>query len=180
MSLVPGSAWTKYKKLIGVDAHESFNQDVITWIKGRNVIMSNAEEEDSNGAQTDLKCLINYNVFRTWPLTRKENTGESDNQNMVAIFSKNYLSSLNLLNQRGYFDFRPDRDYFVHKGIRYKAEGDTLAAQAQDDPLLFYLVLHREEILTGDKSFDFPLAQAVVFEAEETQLYLVSHDILSN
>lgn len=177
MSFINPATWAKYKSLMR-KAHDTFNQATVTWVRGAVVLQRFNEQEEPSGNYVDLKGLINYNVFRTWPITRNENTGESDNQNMVLILNREYLSELGYLTSRGYFNFRPDLDYFIHQGIRYKAEGDTAAAQAYDDPLFIYLVLHREETLTGDAMFDSPVILPVIEEIEVETLYLVSYDLL--
>jgi len=153
MTLIGNSIWNRYKKIID-DVHEDFNQDIITWKRNLPTTVNFFnEQENQEYTSIDLRVLVGYNYFRTWPITRHNEQGESDNQNMIIMINRSYLSRLGYLTEKGYFDFKPDKDYFFHRGIKYKSEGDTLLSQAKDTPLFIQLVLRREELLSGEDQF---------------------------
>lgn len=155
MGYLSDADWARYRDIIN-SVHEDFNQDNLLW-RRLNPTQVNLFNEEAPETYTDinLKALVGYNYFRTWPITRHSESGEQDNQNMVVYLNRNYLSTLGYLTPEGYFDYRPDKDTFIHRGIQYKCEGDTFLAQAKDTPLLIQLILRREELRTGDTPFRY-------------------------
>lgn len=149
--LVGSLAWSTYQTLIGDDAFDSFFQQDITWRRAQDFIDSDGEDEIGREfTDVVLKCLADYNDFRTWPITRHTESGEIDKQTVVILFSIKNLESLGFMNSNGNFDYSSSEDLFVLDGITYKPMGDTNTAQAQDIPLLVQLVLERELISTSD------------------------------
>ena len=152
--MISTQQWNVYKNIIN-KAHLSFNQDTITW---RRFIRSNKryqEDNASNETYTEiaLEVLIQYNIFRTWPMSDEGQGGQLDQESIVLMLNKSYLNDLGYLNEHGFFAMDPGKDEFVHQGIKYRAAGETQIAQAGDDPLLFYIVLSREESRTGDNKY---------------------------
>jgi hypothetical protein len=176
-SLIPLAGWDNYKALMR-RAHDTFNQDTLTWLKANDAVTRFMEQEDLNPTIIPLKVLLGFNSFRTWPITLQQQGGEIDNQNMIAFINKTYLQENGWLLPNGYFNFRPDKDYFMHRGIKYKAEGDTFASQAYDDPLHIILVLRREELLVGETQFDQQTSQRVIVEVDYEEVNLISYDVL--
>lgn len=163
MTLIPNAIWAKYKNLM-FKAHESFNQDTIVWVKHTPRVQLFQEQEEPSGNRINLLGLVGFNFFRTWPITKHSNSGELDNQNMLVMFNREYLTNLGYVTPNGYFDFDPDKDYFIHRGIKYKAEGDTFLSQAKDEPLHIQIILRREETITGEEPFNQPTTQKVIEE----------------
>ncbi len=155
MAYISDADWAKYREIIN-SVHDDFNQDNLTWRRANStqVALFN-EQAENNYTDIVLKALVGYNFFRTWPMTRHSESGELDNQNMVVYLNRDYLSKLGYLTPEGHFNYRPDKDTFIHRGIEYKCEGDTLLAQAKDTPLLIMLILRREELKTGDTPFQY-------------------------
>ena len=143
--MITPNQWADFRKAMKV-AHDSFNQQIIIWQKA--LIIDNPFGEDSGRKYQDiqLKGLIQYNWFRTWPANTETKTGTVDKESCVLILNKEYLQSLNLLNGNKYFNFSPGDDYFIINGIRYRASGDSDLSQANNDPVLFFIVLRREEL----------------------------------
>ena len=143
--------WIRYKESIN-QAHSDFNQEVITWKRAE--VFMNRYGEDPSGAGasfTDIpiKVLIQSNYFRSWPVTKTSESGEVDKESLMVILNYKYLYDLGYITPNKYFDFKPDIDRFVIKGREYKPFGDLDAAYANDEPLLFYLILKRERTNTG-------------------------------
>jgi hypothetical protein len=174
--MIPASLWSRYRAVMK-QAHDSFSQDILVWVRHNPVIMPFQEQEQPSGNRVELRVLIGYNFFRTWPITKHSSSGAIDNQNMLVFVNKDYLQELGYLNSNGYLNFTPERDYFVHRGIRYKAEGDTFLSQAHDNPLHIQFILHREETLVGDTQYNDPTTQPVIEEVQEDILYLVNYDL---
>ena len=143
--MITPNQWADFRKAMKV-AHDSFNQQIIIWQKA--LIIDNPFGEDSGRKYQDiqLKGLVQYNWFRTWPANTETKTGTVDKESCVLILNKEYLQSLNLLNENKYFNFSPGDDYFIINGIRYRASGDSDLSQANNDPVLFFIVLRREEL----------------------------------
>lgn len=145
---IGAAGWARFKAVIK-DAHDTWNKAQITWQRFAPTTVP-LYNEGQNEAYTNitLLALVGFNEFRTWPITDKKNSGELDNQNMIMLLNREYLGEQGLLNADGYFEFNSGKDYFIHMGIKYKAEGDTGLSQDQADPLLIQIVLRREEKLT--------------------------------
>lgn len=175
--MIPAGAWSKYKSVMK-KAHDAFNQDVLIWVRHRPIVTLFNEQEEPSGDRVELKVLVGYNFFRTWPITKHSQSGELDNQNMIVMINREYLGDLGYVTANGYFNFKPDKDYFIHRGIKYKAEGDTLLSQAHNDPLHFQLILRREETITGEEQFNVPSTQKVIEEVLPDTLYFNDYAVL--
>ena len=142
--------WDQYKSVIDL-ASESFNQDIITWRRHTRGFQRHGEDTIANEVYTDipLNSLVGYNIFRTWPMTKESIGGSLDAENIVMILNKQYLSDLSYLNADGFFAMDPGKDSFIHRGIEYRASGETEVAHAGPHTLMFYIVLSREETPTG-------------------------------
>ena len=143
--------WQKYKDAIN-SAHTDFNQEDITW-KRSTVFMDRFGEDPSGTGEVfqdvTLKVLIQSNYFRSWPVTSTSESGELDKESLVVILNYKYLKDNGYTTAENYFDFKPDLDRFIIKGRAYKSFGDLDASYANDEPLLFYLILKREKTDTG-------------------------------
>lgn len=161
MKRISAATWQRYTNAID-GVHNDFNQDYVLWKRSRvgrsatELVPRFNEEEQNQSADYDyimLLVLMDFNYFRKWPLTKETESGELDNQNMAMLINRKYLSDSGYLTDQGYFDFQPDLDYFIHRGIKYKAEGDTFVSQANNNPLLFQIILHRKGLLTGEERY---------------------------
>jgi hypothetical protein len=152
MDLIGALDWTRYIGVIN-SASDTFNKDIVIWERSQFRISRDGDEvTDEQYAHIQLKCLMNNNDFRTWPITQNTETGEIDIQNMVMILNVEYLRTQGYLTTMGRFDYNQAADRFIHQGLRYKAEGDTSIAQANGQYLLFQVILKREELSTGQES----------------------------
>lgn len=146
--------WQAYRDVINL-ASESFNQDIITWHRFTRGFQRYGEDTTSDDHHTEipLNCLIAYNIFRTWPMTEGNVGGELDKENIVVLLNKDYLEGLGYLNAFGMFAMDPGKDLFTHRGKEYRASGETEVSQAGDEPLMFYIVMKREETPTGSDKY---------------------------
>lgn len=146
--------WANYKAIIN-DAHSFFNQENITWLRFSSGLQRYGEDDGSQEATESivLKCLVNYNVYRSWPLSEETASGQLDKESIAAIFNRSYLAGLGYINANGNFIVDPGRDYFIHRGVKYRCAGETPAAQAKDEPLLIYIILRRLNPLTGSTTY---------------------------
>jgi hypothetical protein len=153
--LITDAEWQKYRDIID-GIHTDFNQDTLLWRRYPKSIPRYFEYAKGTPVDVSLQVLIQYNWFRGWPITRRTEEGEMDEQNMVVLINIKYLSDNGYLNSNGYFDLDADKDRFIHNGYEYKCEGDTLVAQAKDTPLLIQLILKRKtratSVNTGEQS----------------------------
>jgi hypothetical protein len=171
MSTITPAGWARYKKIMR-SAHNMFNQDVLTWVRYVDTIVKFNEETTDNGEVIVLNVLCSYNYFRTWPLSKHDSQGELDNQNMAVMINREYLSELSYLTPQGYLKFDPGKDYFIHRGIKYKCEGDTFTSQAYNDPLHILLVMRREEVLNGETLHEQSEVKTVIMEANRPLLII--------
>jgi len=152
--MLTAAQWASYKAIIN-RASESFNQDIVIWRRQTRNFQRHGEDTPSVPATEDinLDCLIAYNIFRTWPMTDETVSGALDKENITMLLNKKYLLDNGYLNADGFFEIDPGVDIFFHHGITYRSAGETEVAQAGDDPLMFYIVLAREETPTGSAKY---------------------------
>jgi hypothetical protein len=111
-----------------------------------NVPLFNEGDITLDAEGTQLKCLVGYNSFRTWPITKQSPEGELDAQNLVVYLNVNYLEDLGYTNSESYFVFNPATDRFIIRGMRYKCEGHTHISQLGDKPVWMLLTMQRDDL----------------------------------
>ena len=148
--MISAAKWAEYKTLIN-SIGDDFNKDTLIWQRAQSASIPEYFEDNLHDSVVDinLEVLVAYNYFRTWPMTKDTIQGSTDEQNMVVHINRNYLLGLGYLTAGGYFDFNPEDDSFIHRGLRYRAFGDTFHSQAGDEPMFIQLVLKRHIIATG-------------------------------
>ena len=152
--MISVSQWQTYRNIIN-KAHDSFSQDNIIWHRYSRGFQRYGEDTKGNENCDDivLKCLIGYNFFKTLPITKETASGALDGENIVLMLNKKYLEDLGYLNNDNFFDMDPGKDSFTHRGLKYRAAGETEVAQAGNEPLMFYVILKREETETGEAKY---------------------------
>lgn len=143
--LVPDTVWDHYKSLVSQFIDTDSGRQEITWKKYIDIPLPYGEDSGAKYIDIPLQVLIGYNSFRTWPINKTSVAGETDEQNMAIYISANLLRELGYLDSSGYWNMDRSRDRFVVNGILYKMSGDTQVSQAKDTPLLFQVILKREE-----------------------------------
>nr|DAJ84832.1 MAG TPA: hypothetical protein [Caudoviricetes sp.] len=144
-SIIPDKVWDHYKKIINDFIDVDAGKQLITWKRYINIPLPYGEDSGSKYEDISLNVLIGYNSFRTWPINQATVSGELDNQNMAIYVSARLIRELGYADQYGYWQFDRSLDRFIVNGIVYKSSGDTQVAQAKDDPLLFQVILKRDE-----------------------------------
>ena len=96
-----------------------------------------------------LNCLVQFNMFRTWPMTEETASGALDKESIAVYLNNAYLKSLGYLSNEGTFKFDPGVDFFKYRGQKYRSSGETPAAQAHDEPLFTLLILKRTVTTSG-------------------------------
>lgn len=143
MSFISDADWADFYSIINASAEDFFQKTITwrSWIIDRN---GDAEGEKVELPQISLKCLINYNYMRTWPITNRTESGGNDRQSVQVYFNKNELALAGYLTPDGNLNYNPGTDKFIIDGIQYEPSGDTSAAQAKDIDLFFTLILQRD------------------------------------
>jgi len=146
--MISDADWTKYIDIINDFQAVAFQQTV-TWKRTR--VVRNRWQEGDNIRTEDvsIKGLIQYNIFRNWPINKTTKTGQIDEESCQLLLNYQYLVDNGWVNANGQFDFDPGLDKFVIEGLIYKPMGDAKAAQAKDKPLLVFIILQREETSTS-------------------------------
>lgn len=143
------SDWTNYKEIINNFHNDAFQQDVI-WRKCINWISEFSEDDSIQTQDITIKGLVNYNDYRSWPVTIPSITGDIDGQSCLLYLNVKYLRDNDLVTGTDHFQFDPGRDRFILDGKTYKAAGESKTAQASDEALLQFIILKREETMTAD------------------------------
>ena len=147
------SVWKKYVDTMN-DWQEDAFQQTVEW-RTSLTLSKNGEDNNWNRyVSRELKCLIHYNYFRSWPMTQSTDTGEIDKENCMIYFNIKYLRDLGLVTDKDQFKYDPGVDRFIINGVMYKGMGDSQVGQAYDMPLWIFIICKREETETGQKVFD--------------------------
>lgn len=149
-NLIAGSDWSSFESLISTDAQDTFFQQNIIWRK----VLTTKDRygEDNPAAITSditLKCLLNYNFMRSWPISKTSEAGETDEQSIQILFVKKYLRDLGYLNGDDYLVYDPGMDRFIIDGMIMKPMGDSSVSQAEGGALLISLIVVRQPSTTG-------------------------------
>jgi len=142
--LLSAADWADYTNMVN-DAGDTFNKEVITWRRLSMGLDDNGEEAVASYTDIELEVLIAYNYFRTWPISAETTGGEIDKESMVVFINMQYLRDLGYLTAKDYFDFDPGKDRFLVSGDTWQSAGDTHAAQASTNPVLFQIIMRREK-----------------------------------
>lgn len=150
--LITTAGWDMFNQAIN-DAGDTFNKTIITWRKFTYFLNEFNEDNVGNFEDLEIPVLVSDNFFHTWPITAHSATGELDKETMVIILNRKQMDDLGYINAYGNFDFKPDMDRFVLKGIVYKCEGWTDMSSSDvagtGENLLIMIILKREETSTG-------------------------------
>jgi len=133
--------------------HQDAFQQIITWKKLVTNLSTNGEDDVDRTIPVELRALVTYNYFRSWPTGNPTKTGEIDNESCMIYLNNQYLADLGFINQYSQFDFDPVEDRFIINGVIYKASGESQVAQAGDKPILHFIILKREEIESHDNKY---------------------------
>ena len=150
------SIWVKFNPVINNVAFDLFFNKQVKWHRLSKRLNTHGENDKPSHEPVNLKVLIEYNVFRIWPIDRFSPSGQMDAQHLCLIMNKQYLKNLGYLDENDNFDYNPGADYFVIDGKRYHDAGRTDVSQADSQGLLFYLILKRQEYRTGEKVHSQP------------------------
>ena len=152
MKLMTPEQWAMHINAVN-DFHEDAFQEEITWMSTATNRSYHGEDSNHREIAIQLKCLVLYNYFRSWPIDQATDSGEIDKQSCMAIFNIKYLQELGYLNEFGQFDINQGDDKFILNGLVYVPSGDSQVSQAYNNPLMTFIVLKREEINTGDQRY---------------------------
>lgn len=144
--------WNMHINAINEWHNDAFQQE-ITWLKMVTHRDHHGEDSNHRPISINLKCLILYNYFRSWPLDQATNTGEIDKQSCVALFNIEWLKQNGYANQQGQLAMNPGDDKFIINGVTYVPSADSQVSQAYGNPLMFFIVLKREELETGTERY---------------------------
>lgn len=153
MAFPSDAQWAAYKQVID-NFHDDAFQDDIVWKRQVTTRDPNGETSNERFVSVNLKGLVQYNYFRSWPMNQQTPSGELDKESVLVYLNNQYLEDEGHLDLNKQFEFDPGVDRFVLRGRVYKALGDSHAAQAKNTPLLTFLILKREETSTGDNQYD--------------------------
>lgn len=147
MTYISDEDFSQYSTIIN-DFGADVSKDTLLWYKCIGSIPRMGSDQDITkfAEPVALNILMQYNAFRTWPITTYTEKGEEDKQSELAYLSISYLQSLELLDSDGNFAYDASKDRFKHKGILYYDSGHTPVAQAGANPLYHILILKRVDV----------------------------------
>ena len=154
--LVSNKSWDRYKKHIKRFRDQDAGRQAIIWAKNVNQLLTHGEDTIPYYEKVEIEALCYYNAFRNWPINFASVSGETDEENLSIMISRDYLEGLeggrfwkkivsdNGVPTDGYWDFNWVEDRFQINGITYRPTGDTQVAQAKDEALIFLIILKRD------------------------------------
>lgn len=144
---VATSEWNEYKDIINKFHEDAFQQD-ITWRKLTSRMDLHGEDLSNKFNDITLKCLCNFNDYRSWPVTIPSRSGFIDAQSVLVYFNTKYLKDNGYTTSNDFLNLDPLRDRFILNGKMYVAMGESETAQASNQTLLQFIILKREETKT--------------------------------
>lgn len=138
--------WEEYENTVN-SFHEDAFQHPVKFIRVLTYFDGNGKEV-SREEVIDIKGLIHYNHFRSWPINTESIGGQIDRQSVLLFLNNKALEELNLIDENGNFSFKPADDKFEVAGLRYVGKGESQTAQSKEKALLHFIVLKREEYQT--------------------------------
>lgn len=154
--LVSNKSWDRYKKHIKRFLDQDAGRQTIIWAKNVNQLLTHGEDMIPYYEKVEIEALCYYNAFRNWPINFASVSGETDEENLSIMISRDYLEGLeggrfwkkivsdSGVPTDGYWDFNWVEDRFQINGITYRPTGDTQVAQAKDEALIFLIILKRD------------------------------------
>jgi hypothetical protein len=134
--------WANFMNVMD-DAHATFNQKRITWLRQNTIINRFQEDQPKPTDSVELKVLLNYNFKRSWPINVVSESGEEERQSIQVMINKRYLGTNSLLDENGNFIYNEDYDRFIIDGVKYKSLGDTSASAIDNNNDIFWTIVVR-------------------------------------
>ena len=145
--------WGNYREIID-SVHDDFNQADLLWKKALKKLDRFKEGSGQTYSDITLKCMIQFNVFRTWPMTKETDAGAIDTESITVFLNNTYLKGLGYIVDNGSFKFDPGLDLFEYKGQRYRSSGETPVSQVNNNVDLFtILILKRLPTNTSEDKY---------------------------
>lgn len=156
MKLIDQADLDDFRNLIQTDAFDTFGLVIIIWRRVINPSVSDRYREDTTKPSTvdiNLRCIVNYNYLRSWPITNMEEAGELESQSIQVLFSKKDLRDGGYMNDAGLFLYDPAYDRFILDGLIRKPIGDSSVSQLDTESLLYEVIMVEQATPTGAKRF---------------------------
>lgn len=151
--LVSNRSWDRYKKHITQFLNKDAARQTIIWARHVDQLLTHGEDTIPLYQKIPIEALCYYNAFRNWPINTPSVTGETDEENLSILISRDYIENLNGGiyfkyteggDHDGYWNFNWQEDRFSINGITYRPSGDTQVAQAKGEALVFLIILKRD------------------------------------
>ena len=135
--------WNRYKKIVNDFIDQDAGKQPFMWLRKFEQIMPFGEDVGIKYEPISLEGLFHYNYIKTWGTQGLSISGELDATDVVLYISKRLLEEHGFINEYGYWAFNWAEDRFIVEGKVYKPFGDTQVAQANNEALLFFVILKR-------------------------------------
>lgn len=151
---IQNNQWAQFRDVIDNFNDDAFNQPV-QWLHTVNTLSEFGEDNNVVHETIELKGLIWYNDYRSWPTSIPKPSGIVDGQSVVLYLNIKYLYTNfpTKLNADNFLKLDIGNDVFIINGQRYKAAGESQTAQASDKPLILFIILKREESTTSQDKY---------------------------
>lgn len=144
--------WGDFENIINDFANDAWQQ-LIVWKKCIRATDKLGDDSNPLYKENELRGLVNYNHFRSWPINTQQITGEIDKESILLYLNTKYLADNNYLNANGLLKFNPTLDIFTIDGLEYKASGDSKTSQTDSKTLVNFIILRRYTIDTADSKY---------------------------
>jgi len=139
----------RVRALIQDSMTDTIYQDEIIWRTREGVDRWKEDHLPLAKVDKTLKGLYSYNYFRQWQINVDTISGTLDKVTEAILFSRKYLAEQGLIREDGSVIFDAGEDEFYVRGRWYKIVGDSDISQLPNVPLLYMIVLQRQEQQSG-------------------------------
>lgn len=144
-SVITQNDWGDYKNIINNFIDNDSGKQPFIWLRKIDQMLPFGEDMGTIYQPIYLEGLFQYNYIKTWPSNMPTISGDLNEIDIVLYISARVLGGNGYMNSLGYWDFNWSDDRFYINGKIYKSCGDSQAAQAKEEALLFFVVLNREQ-----------------------------------
>lgn len=153
MAFINNEDWADYENVINEFHNDAFQQSVLFRRLIRDVNLLGSDQDKPLYKDLEIKGLVLYNHFRTWPINTQTLQGDIDKESVMLFLNSKYLEDLGLLNDNRLLKFNPVKDRFIIDGQVYKPSGDSKTSQTNDKTLLNFIVLRKDILETGEDRY---------------------------
>jgi hypothetical protein len=145
--MISSAEWAQFSNDLNVFNSEVGNQQV-TWKHITVNLPRYGEGEPPTYDTRTIQCVVSYNAFRVWPISKETDAGTIDKEYCYLLMNNTILLANGWMTAEGNFKYNPNGDIFIVDGIEHEPSGDTPVSPNNTSPLYTILILKRKTVNT--------------------------------